>query len=50
MVKIVLGLSFNSSCIGQYEALPLTRSGSGLVVIGFSAGLPVLLIIFSHFW
>ena len=34
------GLSFNSSCIGWHEALPLTRFDSSLAVFAFSAVLP----------
>jgi hypothetical protein len=37
---VAIHLETNSSCIGRHEALPLTRFGSSLAVIAFSAVLP----------
>ena len=41
--QISKGLSFNSSCMGKHDALPLICSVSSLIVIAFSAVLPSFL-------
>ena len=41
-VKLSWGLSFNYSCIGWPDALPLMDYVTSLAVMAYSAGLPVL--------